>query len=138
MTSRLDGWNGVVAVVQRDRVERGQHARQLGDRIIGAVGIGDVALHARYLDPHVDRAAAADLDDVAEPLLRGRLADQDHVGPDVARRHPAHQRRRAVGRRPFLVAGDDQAQPALLIDDLSRRGDEGGDAALHVDRAAAI
>ena len=111
----VGGLEGVVAVVELERLERGEHPRQLRHRIVGAVRVGDVALHAGHRDPHVDRAAPADLDDVAEPRLRGRLADQDHVGPDAALRHPLHQRRRAVGRRAFLVAGDDQAERAGML-----------------------
>ena len=63
-----------------------------GHRIVGAVRVGDMALHAGHVDPHVDRAAPADLDDVAEPRLRGRLADQDHVGADAALGHPVDDR----------------------------------------------
>ena len=77
-----------------------------------AVRVGDVALHARHVDPHVDRAAAADLDRVAEPVDRGRLADQDHVGPDLALVQPVDDPRRAVSRIAFLVAGDQQRQRA--------------------------
>ena len=63
----VGGLEGVGAVVEVKRVERGDHPRQLRDRIVGAVRVGDMALRARHVDPHVDRAAPADLDDVAEP-----------------------------------------------------------------------
>ena len=117
----VGGLEGIAAVVEVERLQRGDHLGRLGHRIVGAVRIGDMALHARHRDPHVDRAAPADLDDVAQPILGGRLADQDHVGPDAARRHPVHDRRRAVGGRAFLVAGDDQAERARMIRVARRR-----------------
>ena len=101
---------GVGAVVEMKRIERRDDPRQLGDRIVGAVGVGDMALRARHVDPHVDRAAPADLDRVAQPVDRGRLADQDHVGADAALVQPIDDPRRAVGGIAFLVAGDQQAR----------------------------
>src|SRR3546814_3770507 len=49
-----------------------------------------------------------------------------------------HQRAGAEDRRAFLVAGDDQADRSRLDRRCGRRGDEGGDRALHVDRAAPV
>ena len=72
-----------------------------GDRIVGAVGVSDMALRAGNLDPHVDRSAPADLDRVAEPRFRGRLADQDHVGTDLALAQPVDDRA-ACRRSPGL------------------------------------
>src|SRR5687768_12454650 len=74
----------LVAVVQLHRGEGRQHFAKLGHWIVGPVRIGDVALYAGDGDPYIDRAATADLDDVSQPGFRGRLADQDHVGPDPA------------------------------------------------------
>ena len=70
---------------------------------------------ARHVDPDVDRPAPADLDHVAQPVDRGRLADQAHIGLQPALGHPIDDRAGAVDRRAFLVAGDDQAES-------SRRG----------------
>ena len=43
-----------------------------------------------------------------------------------------------MDRRAFLVAGDDQAEHAGIGGDALRGGDETGDRALHVDRAAPV
>ena len=113
MNSRFDGGKASVPSSRCKRVERGDDPRQLRHRIVGAVRIGDMALRARHVDPHVDRAAAADLDRVAEPVDRGRLADQDHVGADAALVQPVDDPRRAVGGIALLVAGDQQGERAL-------------------------
>ena len=120
-----------------NRVERRDDPGHCRDRVGRAVGVSDVALNAGNVDPHVDRAAAADLDRVAEPVDRGRLADQDHVGADLPLVQPVDDPRRAVGGIAFLVAGDQQRQRALGLSDPRDGGDEGGDRALHVVGAAA-
>ena len=56
----------VGALVQLKRVDLGQYPAQLGDRIVGIVGIGNMALHAVYRDPHIYRPAPANLHHVAE------------------------------------------------------------------------
>ena len=65
------------------------------------------------------------------------FADQAAIGTQAARRHPLDQHGRAEGRRPFLVAGDDQAD-RMIMAGAGGGGDEGGDRALHVHRAAAV
>ncbi|PAV74846.1 hypothetical protein WR25_20149 [Diploscapter pachys] len=52
------------------------------------------------------------------------------------RGQPFDQHGRAVGRRAFLVAGDEQAERRAAR--ARRRGDEGGDCAFHIDRAATV
>jgi hypothetical protein len=129
----------VIAFVQHDGVDGGQDADQARDRIVGQMGIGDMALRARNLYPHIDRAAPADLDDVAQPLGGCRLAHQAQVGAQAMGGHAIHQRQRAVHRRAFLIAGDDQADRAgQIVGQAVQRRDIGGDRALHVHRAAAI
>src|SRR3546814_4239559 len=44
-------------------------------------------LFRSHVDPYINRPAPPDLYHVAEPLDRGGLADQDHVGADGARVH---------------------------------------------------
>jgi hypothetical protein len=130
----------LVAVVQHARLQPGQQVDQHRHRIGRPVGIGDVALHALDRDPAVDAAAPADLDHVAQPRRAGRLAD-DAVVDDLALGgqrldHPFG----AVEGHAFLVAGDQETQRALrfTVGQIGGHGgDEGGDAALHVDRAAA-
>src|SRR3546814_17060799 len=68
-----------------------------------------MSLRAAHVDPDIDRPAPPDLYHVAEPVHRGWLADEDHVGLHPARDHMLHQRARAEDRGTFLVAGDDQA-----------------------------
>src|SRR3546814_12972626 len=74
--------------------------------------IGDMALHAVDMDPHVDRSAPADLDDVAQPPRGGWLAHHAEVRTQAVRGHPLHQGQRAMDGRAFLIAGDDQADRA--------------------------
>ena len=114
VNSRFDGGKASVPSSRWTASSAAIDARERRDRVGRAVRVGDVALDARHLDPHVDRAAAADLDRVAEPVDRGRLADQDHVGPDLPLVQPVDDPRRAVGRIAFLVAGDQQRQRAAL------------------------
>src|SRR3546814_4477389 len=58
--------------------------------------IGDMALHAVDMDPHVDRSAPADLDDVAQPPRGGWLAHHAEVRTQAVRGHPLHQGQRAL------------------------------------------
>ena len=137
VNSRLDGGKASVPSSRWIASKRCDHPGERRDRIFGAVRISDVPLHARHLDPHVDRAAAADLDRVAEPVDRRRLADQDHVRPDLPLVEPVDDPRRALGRIAFLVAGDQQRQRAGGFAEARQRGDIGRDRAFHVVGAAA-
>src|SRR3546814_2457345 len=71
-----------------------------------------MALHAVDMDPHVDRSAPADLDDVAQPPRGGWLAHHAEVRTQAVRGPPLHQGQRAMDGRAFLIAGDDQADRA--------------------------
>ena len=127
----------VIAVIERDRVDLGQHRHQFGDRIVGELRIGNMPLTAGHFDPDVDRSAPPDLDRIAEPIGRGRFADEAQIGLQPALRQPIEDRAGAVDRRAFLVAGEQQADDALA-GGTRGGGDEGGDRALHVDRAAPV
>ncbi len=108
------------------------------DRIVGHVRIGDVALRPLHRDPHVDRSAPADLHHIAEPGAARRLPDQAVIGNVPLGFHPLEQAPGAEHGGPFLVAGDDEADRALLRGPEFRgRRDEGGNGALHVGGAAA-
>ena len=98
----------VVAVVEVERIERRDQSGEGRDGVRSAVWVGDVALHARHLDPHVDRAAAADLHGVAEAIDRRWFADQDHVRADLPLVQPIDDSRRAKGGVAFLIAGDEE------------------------------
>ena len=61
------------------------------------------------------RAAAAVLDHVAEPLHRRGLADDAAVELFAARLERLHDAHGAVDRRPFFVAGDQQRHRATML-----------------------
>ncbi len=111
-------------------------------RIVGQMRIGGMALHAAHRDDARQRAAAADLDHVAERVGVGRLADQRGIPALALAGRPFEQLRRAVDGGSLLVAGDQQRdralRPPMAPDMAGDRRDEAGDAALHVDGAAAV
>jgi hypothetical protein len=138
--------------LQRRRLEMcGALVERLGDqgieqrdqpvrRVVGELRIGGMALRAGDRQHRVEAAAAADLDHLAERLGVGRLAGDAGVQLVPVLREPAQHLDGAVDRRPFLVAGDQEADRAV-----ERAGrepplggrDEAGDRALHVGGAAA-
>ncbi len=131
-----------VAAVPVDADQLGQGRRDQVDRVLRQLRIGDVALHAEDAQLAAEGAAAAVLDRVAEALDRGRLADDAVVEADAALDQPVADPRRAVDRRPFLVAGDQQRHAAAMRrpggGELLGGHDHGGDRALHVGGAAAV
>src|SRR5271170_5680143 len=129
-----------VALVERRRDERRQQGRQRPDRILRDPRIGDMALAAADREPAVKRAAPAVFDRVAERADAGRLADNAMVETLAPGERPVEELDRAVDRRTFLVAGDEEADRALkrpLGDEAQGCGHSGGDAALHVAGAPA-
>ena len=130
------------AVVERRRNQGVQAGDEPVRRVVDAVRIGDMALHAVDRQPAGHAAAPADLDHVAERIGRSRLADD--AGVEALRRvpQPSQHLFRAVDRDPLLVAGDQQADRAGEAVAARRHkplggGDERGDRPLHVHRAAA-
>ena len=111
-------------------------------RIVGEVRVGDVALHAVHGELARQRAAAADLDHVAERIGARRLADDAPVDLLAARLEHFHDAARAVDRRAFLVAGQQERQRAGVVgmpgDEALGRSDHRGQTALHVGGAAAV
>ena len=87
------------------------------------------------------RAAAADLDGVAEFLFARRLADDAPVDLLAALAQRLDHLLGAVDRRAFLVAGDQVGDRALVLrvrlHEIFGGGDHGGQRALHVGGAAA-
>ncbi len=124
------------SVVEMKLVQRSHDPGQSWDRIVGAMRIGDMALGAGHVDPHVDRAAPADLDRVAQSFDRGRLANQDHVGPDPALVEPVDDARRAIGGIALFIAGDQQGDGSSLVFEIRDGRDKGGNGAFHVVGAA--
>ena len=92
----------------------------------------------------VERAAPAGLDGVAEHLDIARLAEKAVVECFAALGRPLQELDGAVDRDALLVAGDEERDRTLLRlaavrgQIIERRRDEAGDAAFHVDGAAAV
>ncbi|GJE43160.1 hypothetical protein AEGHOMDF_2339 [Methylobacterium soli] len=131
------------AVVQRLRREGGGKAQHAGNRVLGPVRIGHVALAPVDRELAGERAAPADLDHLAEAARVGRLAEQAMVEALAAGTRPIQELHGAVDRRPLLVAGDQEADRAAEIRAAPRDEFEGarqhaGDAALHVGGAAPV
>ena len=102
-----------------------------------------MALHAVDMERAGLRAAAADLDAVAEHFDIRRLAEHAMIEFLAALRAPLQQLDGAVDRNVLFVAGDQKRDrafglAAIVFQIVEHRGDAAGDAALHVDRAAAI
>jgi hypothetical protein len=101
-----------------------------------------MALPAVHRDDTGKRAAPADLDCVSELSRIRRLADDSSVPVFALGRRPLKQFQGTVDRRALLVARDEERDGALEasmpLDMACRRRQETGDAAFHVDCAAAI
>ncbi|MNN21554.1 hypothetical protein D3C81_1348810 [compost metagenome] len=99
-------------------------------------------LHALDRELAGQRAAPAVLDHVAEGVHRGRLANHAVVQPLAARLEGLHHLHRAVMRRAFLVAGDQEGDGAgvgrMLGHEFLHGDHEAGDGGLHVRRAPAV
>ena len=77
------------------------------------MGIGGMALAAADRDPSVERAAPAVLDRVADRLDGGRFAEDAMVETFALAKRPVDELDRAVDRRAFLVASQEEADRAL-------------------------
>src|SRR3954453_9635705 len=104
--------------------------------------IGDVALDAVDIKRAGQRAAAADLDAIAELFEIGGLAEHAMVEFLAARGGPLQQLDGAVDGYVFLVAGDQERDRAFAVlarlaamggEMVEHRRDAAGNAALHVD-----
>ena len=118
-----------------------QHSQQRVHGVVGEVRIGDVALRAVALEIGGDRAAAADFDGITEGFGVGGLADDAHIRAFADVLHPVEHGAGAVGRRAFLIAGDDQGNGVPLGQRTEHgfdRTHEAGDAGFHIDRAASV
>ena len=101
--------------------------------------VGDVALVAVQNEPPGQRTAPAVLDRVAERRDAGRLADDAVIEAFAPGERPIDELDRAVDRRAFLVAGDeeaDRAEKAAPGDEAQSGRHAGGEPALHVAGAA--
>src|SRR5438067_7299635 len=133
----------VLAALVERRLERGDQRDQAADRIVGALGIGDVTLPPADDQDAVERTAAPGLDGVAEHLDIARLAENAMIERFAALGRPVEQLDRAIDRHAFLIAGDQKRDRAARLaairrQMIERRLDKTGDAAFHVERAAAV
>ncbi|VXD02960.1 hypothetical protein SPHINGO8AM_80288 [Sphingomonas sp. 8AM] len=126
----------VASLIEHQCVQLGKDRDQSRDRIVGQMRVGDMPLPSGHLDPDVDRSAPSDLHHIAQRSDRGRLADETQIGQQRTFAHPFDERDGAERRGAFLVAGDDEGQPAGVCRHARRGGDEGRNRALHVDRTA--
>ena len=116
---------------------------QPAHRIVGELRIGGVALAAIDGDRAGQRAAPADLDHVAERVRdwsARRRSQASHLSPLAA----AHSSSLTVpliagpSSSPVISSDTEPFGPPCFVDMARHRGDEAGNAALHVDGAAAI
>ena len=134
----------VAALVERLVHQRGHQLDQSAHRIIGAVGIGDVARSCRRRPARRSASLAApELDGVAERVDIARFAQDAVVESLAARGRPFQQLGAAVDRDAFLVTGDEKRDrtfgfAAVSGQMIERSRDLASDGALHVHGAAAV
>src|SRR5712672_396487 len=135
------------AMIERLVAERHDQRRYIRYRVRCALRIGDVALGAIDVKRARQRTAAANLDAIAERFDIAGLAQHAVVEFLAARRDPLQQLDGAVDGEVFLVAGEQKRDRTLAVfSGLAAMGgeivehgrDAAGDAALHVDGAAAV
>ena len=132
-----------VAVVERLGVDGADQRGDVGQRIGRAIGIGNMALLAVDDQRAGERTPAADLDAVAELGHVARLAQHAMIEFFAALGRPLQKFDGAVDGDVLLIARDQERDRALRLAAVGRQmfqhgGDRAGDAALHVDGAAAV
>ncbi len=131
-----------VAVVPPRRGELGDRRGDEMDGIAREVRIRDVALLPLDRQRAREAAAAPVLDHVAQPVHRGRLADDAVIDRLARGGQPFDDAHGAVDAGPFLVGGQQQRDRARRIgvrgEERLDRDDEGRQRALHVGGAAAV
>ena len=131
-----------VALVPFGRGQFGDGRCGQMDRVLHQMRVGDVALHALDGERGGERAAPSVLDGVAGLADRSRLADDAVVDQLVAFLQRFDHAHGAVHRDAFLVRGEQQRDAALMLrmfgDEFFDGGDEGGQRAFHVGRAATV
>src|SRR4051794_37733200 len=100
------------AVIELAIDEGGEKANDPGRGIAGEVGIGDVALHAADDESAGERAAAADLEGVAQRVRICRLAEQAMAEALATRLGPIEKLAGSVDRRPLFISGDEEGDGA--------------------------
>src|SRR4051812_37480015 len=105
----------LVALVDLGAGDAIEEARHLRNGIVGLLGIGGVALLALGNDREAHRAAAADLQGVAELVGAAWLAYDAVIGYLALLLHPGERLGGAVDGRTFLIAGDQKGNGARQL-----------------------
>src|SRR5690242_12431910 len=133
----------LAAGIERRRLQGGQKLRQSTDRVFGALRIGGVALASLHGERRRKTAAAADLDLIPDAGRRCRLAHDGGGKALAATGGPVEDLYGTVDGGPLLVPGHQNRKAAAEVfaaaaHEAKRSGNHGGEAALHVHRAAAV
>jgi hypothetical protein len=127
---------------QRLRRQRGERGHRLVDGVARLVRIRHVALDAAHREGGRQRAAPADPQQVAQCMLRRRLAGDAPVDALAAFAEHIGDLAHAVDRIAFLVRGQQQGDlarmPRMRGHERFQRDHERRHAALHVRRAAPV
>ncbi len=111
-------------------------------RVVGRLRIGDVSLDPVHCETPGQGTTPANLDHVAGDLFARRFADDAPVDPFGALHQYFDHPLRAIDRRTFLVAGNQEGDSALMMRTLGDEGlggrDHRGQSAFHVRRAAPV
>ena len=127
----------VGAVVQRGCGQPVHQSRECWDRILGAMRISRMALHAGGCEIGRHRASTPDLNHLAHPVGAGRLADNTYGHRFALRCHPIQNGDGSVGCQSFFVAGNSNDYCAIrrrVRDEINRGGCKCGDPGFHVCR----
>jgi hypothetical protein len=111
--SRLDGWNSFGAVVERRVEQCFGHLNDAAQRIVGQVRIGDMALYAGpvTLPDTEPRRPILIMSPISSGLVGSPSTQASQLSPRLD--CPFQQLDRAVDRRTFLVAGDQEGDRTL-------------------------
>src|SRR5271166_739898 len=96
------------AVVERCRHQRAHQRDETAYRIVGALGISDVALLSGDDQDAVERAAPAYLDGVAHRIRIARLPQDAVIEAMAVLARPFEQFHRSVLGDALLVSGDEE------------------------------
>ncbi len=132
----------LVALIPHTAAELCKCRREAMHRVVGRLRIGDVSLDPMHRETPGQRTAPANLEHVAGDLLAGGFADDAPVDAFGALHQFFDHPLRAIDRRTFLVAGNQEGDSALMTRTLADEGlggrDHRGQSAFHVRRAAPV
>ena len=123
---RFETWNDrrlevFVAFVPTTRGKFGQCGREAVHRVIRQLGIGNVPLHAVYGELAGERPAPSNFQHVATVFQARGFTDDAPVDRGAPRQQRFDHSLRAVDRRAFFVAGDQECDRAAMSGRSGRR-----------------